>query len=65
MDLAVDRALAAGQPAGALDQPDLEVGAGAAVAQRREPPLGELARAGLQLVQARGPCRRGIGLVEA
>ena len=59
-------ALAAGDPAGALDQPDLELGARPAVAQRREAALGERRRRAprarsMRLVPGRG----GVGLVEA
>src|SRR5204862_7049950 len=54
VDLAVDGALSARQPVRALDQPDLEVGPRAAVAQRGEAARGQLAGPRLQLVQARG-----------
>ena len=58
--LAVDGALAAGHPARAGDQPDLELGARAAVADAAKP-LGERARARLELVEALLQAAAGSG----
>jgi hypothetical protein len=59
------RVLSTRHPAGALDEPDLELGAGPAVAHRAEAPFGQHLGTCGELVEALTPRAGRIGLAEA